>query len=626
MLPDLCAPPTSITASTVADLAYTISDFEQKVSFDAFTVEPSFCNVVYTTEIVDLINTVDTAVTVAAAPEADKVVTFDIEYVNSLVPYTASESQTCKVIATATSIYTTPAVPLTEEGSFDVTFLNPCVNQAFTVIVEPALPRLDYILESGSETFAAHPVFTYTTEKLQHQLCGDFTYTGKFEGTVVDGDPLAYNAGTRQFTADSDDVANLLDQLKDYSVYAEFTDWPLATNPTVDTGETQNEIDFGNACEDPFSFSASAQTDPVTDGMYDSVGVLFNLNKFNIAPPRCEITYACTNVVKVGLASASPLTCTDLPFDGKIDGQPSDGVMTFTPTKEDYVNQVIPPGDYTVTITGTVAKKPTLSDDATFTITVVDICDPPSSLDTADLTDQLYPLTKTDYANYTPTGYVTIVPDFCPYTTAISTTLLTNTESAITEASGVFSFLYSKEIDTTTESQTTTITVTHDSIYTATSTPAVTSSTDFVTTFDDPCVIADLLTITSKPQTAKLTDNYSGTDQVFTYDPFTVVPDWCDLTIECNGVTGPSDQVSCVELVSNSATYNYDGDAYTRAVDPVVPGIYTISYKIYSGPTADVTGLQETFSFELELVDPCLSATVTPATSSAQTYTVTQAS
>ena len=98
-------------------------------------MEPSFCNVVYTTEIINLINTDETAVTVAASPEADKVVTFDIEYVASLVPYTASESQTCKVTATATSIYTTPASPLTEEGSFDVTFLNPCVNQQFTVIV-----------------------------------------------------------------------------------------------------------------------------------------------------------------------------------------------------------------------------------------------------------------------------------------------------------------------------------------------------------------------------------------------------------------------------------------------------------------------------------------------------------
>ena len=82
---------------------------------------------------------------------------------------------------------------------------------------------------------------------------------------------------------------------------------------------------------------------------------------------------------------SSVLDCADLNFDGTIDGDDSDGKIDFTPTQEDYENKKYPPGDYTITICGTVKQNPTSSEDCTdITITLVDPCDPPTSITIPD--------------------------------------------------------------------------------------------------------------------------------------------------------------------------------------------------------------------------------------------------
>ncbi len=86
---------------------------------------------------------------------------------------------------------------------------------------------------------------------------------GKFEGTAVPllnsdsgGDPLAYNPATRKFTVDTDDFDLLDETIEKYQVYATFTTYPPTTPAFsgVSTFESENQINFGNPCLDPFTF------------------------------------------------------------------------------------------------------------------------------------------------------------------------------------------------------------------------------------------------------------------------------------------------------------------------------------------------------------------------------------
>ena len=81
----------------------------------------------------------------------------------------------------------------------------------------------------------------------------------------MNGDPLAYNEVTREFTADSDNgsLISLIDP--PYSVEVEFVNYPLDTYPTVATASAASTIDFINPCLKPFTFEATTQTDPASD-------------------------------------------------------------------------------------------------------------------------------------------------------------------------------------------------------------------------------------------------------------------------------------------------------------------------------------------------------------------------
>lgn len=88
--------------------------------------------------------------------------------------------------------------------------------------------------------------------------------------------------------------------------------------------------------------------------------------------------------------------------------------ITIPPTE--YVNGNVPPGVYTVTMRAT-AIGTTVSDTLDYTITILDPCDPPTSLDVnaADLIPvQSYKLY--DDALVISADVFTIVPGYCPYT------------------------------------------------------------------------------------------------------------------------------------------------------------------------------------------------------------------
>ena len=69
-------------------------------------------------------------------------------------------------------------------------------------------------------------------------------------------------------------------------------------------------------------------------------------------PQRCQVTYQCSSVEREDTTPSS-ISCSNLVFDGVFDNQSSDGILTFTASSDDYINDIYTPGVYIVTITGT---------------------------------------------------------------------------------------------------------------------------------------------------------------------------------------------------------------------------------------------------------------------------------
>ena len=102
------------------------------------------------------------------------------------------------------------------------------------------------------------------------------------------------------------------------------------------------------------------------------------MTPFTLTPTRCQVTYACTSVARVD-SSTSTIDCDDLTFDT------TTGSFTFSADSDDYKSGDFIPGTYTVTITGTaVGSSPLKDDTTTMSFTLVDPCDPPTSITKAE--------------------------------------------------------------------------------------------------------------------------------------------------------------------------------------------------------------------------------------------------
>jgi len=91
-------------------------------------------------------------------------------------------------------------------------------------------------------------------------------------------------------------------------------------------------------------------------------------------------------------------------------------LISFNPSQADYESKKFPPGVYTITIKGEVNDSGN-SQDTTFTLTLVDVCDPPTSVTAATLIDQVYTVTDTTHPDFTHAAFAT-VPAYCPVTYA----------------------------------------------------------------------------------------------------------------------------------------------------------------------------------------------------------------
>ena len=99
---------------------------------------------------------------------------------------------------------------------------------------------------------------------------------------------------------------------------------------------------------------------------------------------------------------------------------------------------------------------------------------------------------------------------------------------------------------------------------------------DFTVTYLNPCLDPNYTTITATPQTDFVSDDFSSTDITYTYNPYTVVPSFCPLTVTCVSVTGPTNYITCpVNPLDDpnvpddgSLTNNFNGDDYVNGLQP----------------------------------------------------------
>lgn len=107
-------------------------------------------------------------------------------------------------------------------------------------------------------------------------------------------------------------------------------------------------------------------------------------------------------------------------------------------------------------------------------------------------------------------------------------------------------------------------------------------SDTFKLTFLDPCIDTEFVQLTATVQSNVFTDSYTSTDIVFTHNPFTVSPDFCQITVKCKEVTGPSSVLACQDLTDGNLTQNFTPDNYNN--DNLTPGTYVFTFNVFTGP------------------------------------------
>ena len=172
-------------------------------------------------------------------------------------------------------------------------------------------------------------------------------------------------------------------------------------------------------------------------------------------------------------------------------------------------------------------------------MTITDPCDPPASISppVPGLVDQSYTLTDPSAPDYVHAEFTTD-PAFCEITYSYNIDPLDNGLSAVTQSGGdrTFQFFYDNDntpIDATVETQLVTVTATSSSKFGVTQ-PTISTTDDFEVSFNDPCVVPGLVTITPTTQVAQpLEVKYDNVPVQFNYNEFTVSPSYCEATVTC---------------------------------------------------------------------------------------------
>ena len=381
-------------------------------------------------------------------------------------------------------------------------------------------------------------------------------------------------------------------------------------------------IEFVDPCENPFTFTSTTQTNPPAD-KYTGNAIIYNLTPFAITPGYCEISYACDSITRSD-GSTSRITCSDLTAGVLFGGSGTGGSLTYSIDSTQYQSGNYPPGPYTVTIRGTaINSNPSNSRTTTFTFILVDPCSPPHSVTESPLTNKEYTITDTQQTFRHPDW--TISPNYCPLSYTYNIADITNVpgvKAISVDNDKTFTIYYATNLLPLGQSETVTITATSKSIYNA-SPSTKKASSSFVLTFKNPCIDPVLVTLAENPQTSPSSDKYTGSNVVFTYSPFTVVPSFCPMTTACKSVSGPSTVLTCKELKNGALTQTFSSQQY--ATGGLAPGAYIFTYEVTTDTASPSNAaLTKLFTFTVTLVDPCDPPTsIIKAPLTNQVYTIT---
>ena len=90
------------------------------------------------------------------------------------------------------------------------------------------------------------------------------------------------------------------------------------------------------------------------------------------------------------------------------------------------------------------------------------------------------------------------------------------------------------------------------------------------------------------------------------------------MTLLCDNVSGPSEELSCQDLVAGQLSWSFSEIDYTT--NGVAPGSYVYTYDVIPG---SLTSLTQQFTVTLTLDDPCADPDVTQPVPKDVEYTVT---
>jgi hypothetical protein len=148
---------------------------------------------------------------------------------------------------------------------------------------------------------------------------------------------------------------------------------------------------------------------------------------------------------------ASEIGCENLAAAGALFGEiGTENTLSYSIDSADFEYQLvlIAPGTYTVTVEGEVDNSvPIQRLESSYTLSLLDPCDPPTSITAATLFNQVYTITDDD-ATYTHPIF-TVDPSYCPlyYSYTIGDITNISGESAITLVDKTFFFDYSLDLE-----------------------------------------------------------------------------------------------------------------------------------------------------------------------------------
>ena len=299
-----------------------------------------------------------------------------------------------------------------------------------------------------------------------------------------------------------------------------------------------------------------------------------------------------------------------------------------------YVNggKLYKPGDYRVTVKGAipgVTETASTAKTTTYTFTLTDPCDPPTSITFSATSDFNYKITATEENRAIPT--FTITPNYCLFDVTRDIGTLSNPHQAVSSPTSYdqvntrYTTSYGLNLDILGATQTITTTATPRSVHQINTNNQVgaTVSDSYTITYVTPCDDPTLAAITVPTQTATTDNSYTG-DATWTYTPVTVLGGLCPITLTCESVSGPASvggfecpcgTTGCTQAVheaggtltsgSFTITRTYDSTAYgAEGNTKTPPGDYTYNLKVSTGGAG--AELNKDIVVVQKVLDPCL--------------------